>query len=402
MTSAAGSDRPTGGCPVTSVDYRIDRRLFWNYESLNAVREEGAVTWNSSGRGYWMVNRYDEVKEAFRMDGVFTNEKVNAFDPDQVLRLLPQNLMGEEHRQFRSLLNPWFSPGAVKRMDPLSRRRCAALVEGVRPKGSCDFVAEFGILYPTEIFLSLIGLPVEDGPVFVDWVEAIFGGFFNLDAAAADAAAADVTAYFEAVVTDRERSPRDPATDFVSYMLAARLGDRPVPREDVVTTCLTIMLAGLDTTRSALGYIWHHLATHDHDRARIRDGEFAARALEEFLRLYSLLIQDGRLVAEDVEFHGCPMKKGDMLSLGIIAANRDPRKFERPDEFYPERGVNPHVAFGLGAHRCVGMHLARRELAIALEEWHERIPDYRLGAGPELVERGGQLTLTTLPLEWDI
>jgi len=394
--------RPTGGCPVTDVDYRTDRPLFWNYESLNTVREEGAVLWNSSGQGYWMVNRYEEVKEAFRMTDVFTNYRVNAFDPAMELRLLPQNLTGDEHRKFRALLNPWFSPGAVKRMDPLSSSRCASLIEEVRPRGACDFVADFGILYPTEIFLSLVGLPVEDGPAFVDWVEAIFGGFFDLDRTAADVAAADVSAYFEAAVQDREKSPRDPETDFVTYMLGARVDDQPVPREDVVTTCLTIMLAGLDTTRSALGYIWHHLATHEEDRRRILDGDFAPRAIEEFLRLYSLLIQDGRYVAEDVDFHGCPMKKGDMVSLGIIAANRDPRKFEHPDDFFVERGVNPHIAFGLGPHRCLGMHLARRELAIAVEEWHTRIPDYRLGAGPDLVERGGQLSLTTLPLEWDL
>jgi cytochrome P450 len=287
-------------------------------------------------------------------------------------------------------------------MDPHSRVRCATLIDKVRPTGHCDFVADFGILYPTEIFLSLIGLPVEDGPRFVDWVEAIFGGFHGHDSTAADVAAADVTAYFEAVVADREKSRRDPATDFVSYMLEAQIDDQPLPREDVVTTCLTIMLAGLDTTRSALGYIFHHLATHDADRTRIRDPQFADRAIEEFLRLYSLLIQDGRYVAEDIEFHGCPMKKGDMISLGIISANRDPRKFERPDDFFVERGVNPHVAFGLGPHRCLGMHLARRELSIGIEEWHARIPDYRLGEGTELMERGGQLTIQALPLEWDV
>lgn len=132
-------------------------------------------------------------------------------------------------------------------------------------------------------------------------------------------------------------------------MLRATIDDKALPREDVVTTCLTIMLAGLDTTRSALGYIWHHLATHEADRRRIlSEPEVLTRAIEEFLRLYSLLIQDGRYVAQDVEFHGCPMKKGDMVSLGIISSNRDPRKFDHADEFYVDRGPNPHVAFRRG------------------------------------------------------
>ena len=302
--------RDTGGCPATDTDYRIDRPLFWNYESLGAVREEAPVTWNTSAKGFWMVNRYEEVKEAFRMEDVFTNERVNAFDPEMELRLLPQNLTGEAHRKFRAVLNPWFSPGAVKRMDDLSRSRCTALIDEMAPRGSCDFVADFGILYPTEVFLTLIGLPVTDGAQFVRWVESIFGGFFDSDGSAAEQSAADVTAYFDAAVADRAKSPRDPDRDFVSYMLQASIDGEPIPREEIVTTCLTVMLAGLDTTRSALGYIWHHLATHEADRRRIGDEpEFLSRAVEEF-RLYSLLIEDGRLAAHDVDFHGCPMKKG--------------------------------------------------------------------------------------------
>lgn len=387
-------------CPVTEVDYRIDRPAFWHYDSLNLVREQAAITWNPTGKGFWMVNRYEEAKEVLRMDEVFTNHKVNAFNPDMELRLLPQTLNGEEHRKFRALLNPWFSPGAVKRIDPLSRSRCGALVEAVQPKGGCDFVADFAILYPTEVFLSLIGLPIADGSRFVKWVEDIFGGFHSVDQQAADRAAEEVTAYFQAAVRDRQKSPRDPETDFVSYMLRAEIDGRPLPLDDVVTTCLTIMLAGLDTTRSALGYIFHHLATHDPDRHRIVDTEFAGRAIEEFLRLYSLLIQDGRYIARDIEFHGCRMKEGEMVSVGIISANRDPRKFDRPDELFVERGPNPHVAFGLGPHRCLGMHLARRELAIAIEEWHRRIPDYELTTAGELEERGGQLSLKQLFLQW--
>ncbi len=390
------------GCPVIDTDYRVDRPIFWNYNSLNAVREQAPITYNTSAKGFWMINRYEEAKEALRMDDVFSNAKVNAFDPDMELRLLPQTLNGDRHRQFRALLNPWFSPGAVKRMDPVSRTRCASLVEDVAPRGGCDFVSDFAILYPTEVFLTLIGLPVQDGPTFLKWVEAIFGGFHNVDQTSADQAAADVTDYFKAAVEDRQKAPRDPATDFVSYMLQADLDGQPVPHEDVVTTCLTIMLAGLDTTRSALSYIWNHLADDDDVRHRMTDPEFANRAIEEFLRLYSLLIQDGRLVTQDVEFHGCPMKKDDMISVGIISANRDPRKFDRADEFFPDRGVNPHIAFGLGPHRCLGMHLARRELAIAIEEWHARIPDYRVQAGAELTERGGQLSLMSLPIEWDV
>jgi cytochrome P450 len=124
--------------------------------------------------------------------------------------------------------------------------------------------------------------------------------------------------------------------------------------------------------------------------------------IEECMRLYSLIIQDGRQVKEDREVLGCPMKKGEMVWVGLTQANRDPRKFPNPDTFDMDRdNLNHHLGFGAGVHRCIGMHLARAELVIALKAWHEVIPDYRLSHGVELVERGGQLRLQTLPLEWE-
>lgn len=124
--------------------------------------------------------------------------------------------------------------------------------------------------------------------------------------------------------------------------------------------------------------------------------------MEESIRLYPLVLQVGRQATDDLDLHGLDVKKGDMVWVGIASANRDPRKFPDPDEFDMHRdNVNNHIAFGAGQHRCLGMHLARRELVIALEEWHKQIPDYRIPAGVELRERGGQLRLESLPLEWD-
>jgi cytochrome P450 len=125
--------------------------------------------------------------------------------------------------------------------------------------------------------------------------------------------------------------------------------------------------------------------------------------IEEFVRLYTLVIQDGRLVMQDIDFHGLKLSKGDVLWLGIGSANRDPRKFERPDEFDPHRDeLSHHLGFAAGPHRCIGMHLARHEMAIAVREWHRRIPDYELAPGTQLVERGAQLSLRKLPLQWAV
>ena len=166
---------------------------------------------------------------------------------------------------------------------------------------------------------------------------------------------------------------------------------------------MTIMLAGLDTTRSALGYIFHHLATHDdHRRLLIEHPERIPDAVEEFVRLYALVFQDGRYVNHDVDYHGCPMQEGDMVWLGLAQANRDPRRFERPDEFVLDRTFTKHLGFGAGAHRCLGAHLARLELNVVLQEWLPRIPEFRLATDEPLRERGGQLMLLSMPIEWDV
>jgi cytochrome P450 len=396
--------KDVGARPVIDTDYRLDRQAFWHYRNLNELREAGQAYWNTQNGGYWMITRYAEVREALQNPAVFTNDVLNPLTQREGhMPLLPQHLNPPQHVKYRHVLNPWFSPGAVERITGRARERCATLIDELAGTGSCDFVSEFGIVYPTEMFLAFLGLPVEDGEVFLPWVHAIFSGFFGGDQEAAGAAVKGATAYFDDVTADRERQPRDPATDFVTHLLQSTVDDRPLPRHEVLTICVTLMLAGLDTTRSQLGYIFDHLATHPDDRRLlIEHPDLIPSAVEEFARLYSLILTSGRYVAEDIDFHGCPMKKGDVVWLGISSANRDPRVFSDPDEFVPDRHPNPHLAFAAGAHRCLGAHLARKELIVAVEEWHLRIPDYRVATDEPLQERGGQLTLLSLPLAWDV
>jgi cytochrome P450 len=263
-------------------------------------------------------------------------------------------------------------------------------------------VAEFAIRFPTDMFLATLGLPIEDGAQFLVWVEKIFAGFFGTDPQGAMTAEAAMHEYFDAAANDRIRHPWDPDTDFLTRMTNAEIDGEKISRHDLLVICLTLMAAGLDTTRSALGYIFHHLATHEEDRRRIvEDPSRTPAAIEEFIRLYPLVFQDGRMVKSDIDFRGCPMRKGDVVWLGLASANRDPRKFDDPDSFLMDRpNVSHHLGFGAGPHRCLGMHLARHELLIVLNEWHKRIPDYEIDATGPLMERGSQLSLRALPLRW--
>jgi cytochrome P450 len=406
-TPRASELKDVGRCPITHTDYRLERPMLENYQLLSEEREASRFSWNdSTDHGFWMINRYDDVVEAIRMFEEFSNAQVNAFVNDMAVPLLPNSLDPPEHTQMRRMLNPFFSPAAVKRMEPLARERARAMVADVRSKGGDDLTTGFALLYPTELFLVLLGLPVEDGPEFLWRVEAVFGGFFKAGDASpeeAEEAAAWITAYFDEKVEDRLRNPGDPSTDLLTRILQTQVGDKPLDREQVLNLMMTLMLAGLDTTRSALGYMFAHLAGDSELRRRlIAEPSLWPAFVEEAVRLYSLIIEDGRIATRDVDFHGLEVKKGDMLWLGLAAANRDPRKFEDPERFDIDRpGLNHHLGFGAGQHRCIGMHLARAELVIALEEWHAQIPDYRVAEGTQLRERGGQLKLTALPLVWD-
>jgi cytochrome P450 len=392
------------GCPVSHAEFGTDTELYGHYRLLDAEREKARFQFNDSRpRGFFMVQRYDDVVEGFKKHDVWTTAVRSALLPDLGEPLLPQDLNGQAHVKLRRILNQFFAPAAVKRMEPHARQRARELIEELRPRGECDLVAEFAIRFPTDLFLELMGLPISDGDFFLAWSEELFSAFLRGEPETAAAAKKKILDYFEEAVNARRDNPRDPDLDMVTRLVQARIDDVPLTQQEILTICLTMMLAGLDTTRSSLGYIFAHLAQHDEDRRMlVEDPTLAPAAVEEFIRLYPLVMQVGREVQADEDFNGLELAAGDVVWLGIGQANRDPRKFPDPDTFQLGRkGVNQHLAFGGGPHRCLGMHLARLELAVALEEWHRVIPDYRLKPGTELSERGGQLQLPTLPLEWD-
>jgi cytochrome P450 len=392
------------GCPIVSTDLTRDRPAGWHHRQLDELRETAPFAWNDSTYGFWMINRYDHVREALATPEAFSNARTSALgDPRVKPRLLPQNLDGAEHMAYRQVLNPWFSPAAIARTEPLLRRRCGEMIDAIQPRGRCDLARELAMELPTEVFLAHLGLPIEDGPTLLPLVEAMFRGFFGGDPDELAATVDTIKAYFRGHLDERRTTPRHAESDFLTYLATANVGGAPLAHEDAVTLAFTIMLAGLDTTRSALGFMFHHLGSHpEHRRWLVETRAAIPTAVEEFVRLYSLLLQAGRFVVHDVDFHGCPLRAGDIVWLGLASANRDPRQFDHAAEFVPGRAINRHLAFGAGPHRCLGAHLARKELAVVLEEWLARIPEFELDqrAGGDLRERGGQLMLRSVPLRW--
>jgi cytochrome P450 len=392
------------GCPVSHTDYTRSSPLYEHYGLLDHDRERARFLYNdTTDRGFFMLQRYDDVREAFQQPGTWTTAVRSALRPQLGEPLLPQDLNGAPHAKLRRILNQFFAPSAVRRMEPLAREHCARLIEQLRPAGSCDFVAQIAIRYPSDLFLALLGLPVSDGGFFLDWSEEYFGSLLAGDPARAVAAKRNIIGYFDQAVRERRKNPLDPRQDLVSRLVEAEIDGAPIAHDDILTICLTLMLAGLDTTRSALGFAYAHLADHPEDRQLIVDDPaLIPAAVEEFLRLYPLVFQVGREVQQDQVFHDLELRRGDVVWIGVGQANHDPRAYPDPERFLVGRpGANQHFAFGAGPHRCLGSHLARRELKVALEEWHRVIPDYRLGDGEPITEFGRSSGVNTLPLAWD-
>ena len=271
---------------MVDIDYRLQRPAFWHFNSLNEVREQARFSMNTVPHTFWMLNRYDDVREALQRPDVFTNQVTSALqDPATKVRLIPQNAVGREHVKYRQVLNPWFSPGSVQ----------AHRADGAGAVHRDDR----GAGAPRDRATSPSTSPCSTRPrcswrssacrsrtarVLLPLVEGMFRGFFGGDATETATYVEELHAYYKAAIDDRIATPRDPATDFITYLLQTESDGAPLPHDDVQTLCFTIMLAGLDTTRSELGYIFHHLATHESDRRTlVEQPELIPDAVEEFV-----------------------------------------------------------------------------------------------------------------------
>jgi cytochrome P450 len=388
------------GCPVLSADIGTSGPVLSHFEEWDAIRDEYPAFWNDVGDGHWVVTRFEAIRSALQTPTTFSNESTIIGQPEPEYRLIPTFLDPPEHGKYRQLYNARFSPAAVDKLTPLARQVCRESVEALVASGGCDFIHEFADIYPTKVFLAAVNLDLADADRFVEWVRLIFIGLSGGDPDGMATAMAEVREYFSDLLEDRRARPRGADADIVSYLLEARVDGEPLAEDDLLWMLMVLVLAGLDTTKSQLGFMFHHLATHPADRRRLIDEpELIPSAVEEFLR-YFAFVPPARKLKHDVEFEGCPMKKGEMVLMPLWAATHDPEVFPDADQVILDRSPNRHIAFGAGPHRCAGAHLARRELTIALEEWHALIPDSEVAPGAELVEHGWQLGLDDLPLVW--
>lgn len=378
-----------------------------HFAEIDDLREQHRFYWNSEGPGYWVLTRFEDIREAFQDPGTFCNRSIVPTDPDPEYRFLPSFIDPPEHMKYRRLMNRWFAPAAVTKMQPHITAAARETVTALAGDGECDFTATFGDRYPVRVFLTSMGLSnTADADFFVSCVRRLSHQFQTTHEADGEnpvmAAWNDIAAYWTDAIADRRAHPLDSDVDFVTLLTQSDLGDRPLPDDEIRDLCVTLTIGSLDTMKSQLGWCFYHLATYEDDRRRIVDDpSLTPSAVEEFLRAYPI-VSMARKLTRDVEFHGCPMKKDQMVLLSIQSATRDPRMFPDPSDVVIDRQPNRHIAFGASEHRCLGSHLARAELRTAIDEWHKQIPDYRIGRSQPLMAHGGQISLLELPLTWEV
>jgi hypothetical protein len=269
---------------------------------------------------------------------------------------------------------------------PLTRELCRGLLDGFGDAGRADAAADYAQQIPVRVIAHILGVSTDMSDSFTLWVRDILE--FADDPERRKRGAEGLLAYF---VERLEYRRQHPGEDLLSELLKTEVEGKPLDDGLILGIAALVLIAGVDTTWSAIGSSIWHLATHPDDQKRLAaEPELMPLAIEELLRAYSPVTM-ARLVTTDVEYNGCPMKEGDKVLMNFPAANRDPEAFEHPEVVQLDRAHNRHVAFGSGIHRCAGSNLARMELQVALEEWLARIPEFSLEAGKEIAWAGGQV-----------
>jgi cytochrome P450 len=349
--------------------------------------------------GLWVVSRYEDIREVYQNDALYSNEGAANFQSlvGETFRMIPLAVDPPEHGKFRILLNPWFSPRAINEMEPKIRATISELVDGFVNKGEADLAYDFGRLYPVRVFLDLMGFPRDMLEEFLSWEYAILhsGG----DPERVKWGIGSAIAYIRGFIEDLRRSPKN---TLASHIVHGEIDGAPLAEDDVLGAVTFLWVGGLDTVAATTSLMFRRLALEPGLQEKLRaDHERIPEAIEEFLRVQPL-VNSTRVAKQDHEIRGVKIKRGDRVMCLNTAGNFDPDEFEDPREVRFDRPQNRHFTLAGGPHRCLGSHLARRELRIALEEVLQRLPTFRMKPGADLTAWPGLIAAPRLPVVWDV
>ncbi len=398
--------------PARVVDYDVfgDSRFLAEGDlhlGLHRLGEEvgRGIFWTPRNGGHWLINGHELVTKAARATEIFSSNNRASSDGALVMippmehrnepRFAPQSLDPPEHGTYRKPLMRAFAPATVLKMEQGIRDLAVRLIEALKPKGRAEFLEAVGEPIPVTVFMKMMGMPLERLAEFRSWMH----GISSSDDDTRNWAFAAIHQGMNELIVARMADPKD---DLISQLLEADLDGRRPSMVDMQSYCLLLFTAGLDTLVNTFTFGMYHLARHPALQARLRaDRGLIPELMEEILRRYAVAMPP-RLIAQDAEFGGVKLTKGELAMLMLPAANLDTDAFPDPLIFDIDRENKVHATFNSGPHRCVGSHLARLELRVFFEEWFARMPEVRPDPDEAPTYRPGlNLTICKLPLVWD-
>jgi len=373
------------------------------FASFEALRQQGPVIREDAG----LLTTCREAAEAvFRNPDVYSSK----FPPIGRAKrpLVPIQYDPPEHKTYRHLFDPLFSPRAINPLVPSIEQLVNELIDGFEARGECVLDDELGVPLPTRVFLTLMGLPLADTALLLELKDGVLrpGYREGVDpsdtetlARIGDDVADRIYTYFQAFLDERRAAPS--RGDLIAQVIEAEVDGHRLSDEEIVDACFLLLIAGLDTVTNALSLFFYQLAHRPDLRGEIVDDPgVIPSAVEELLRWETPTPAVFRVASRDTDLCGMRVRAGDLVTIDLGAADTDPAFQPDADEIRFDRSPNPHYAFAGGVHRCSGSHLARQELRIALREWHRRIPDYWVKPGTEPVWPPGLRSVENLVLQW--
>lgn len=374
-----------------------------------ATQEQRAAVWRAVAEtgdvfqgpgGLWMLTSAEAVHYAHRNPDLFSSTILQTVARDLPVRTVPGCIDPPEHVKFRRVLDPMLAPRVVNAMEDELRVQVRELVTRFAGRGSCDAMRELAALYPTSVFLTVFGLPLSDRDQLIAWTQTMIEKSPQLKSGGEELyaeASWNLYRYIERYVEEKRSQPSD---DMLGRILALE-GDEAWPMEDIVGLCILFAMAGLDTVTGAIGFMLLHLAQNAELRRQVvADRSLVNPLIEEVLRLEPPAYVFPRITTQDVEVCGVPIPAGSVVMLCLASVNREAGIYEHPDEIDLAQADRGHLTFGGGVHRCLGSHLARRELRLVAEEFLDLVPEFELDPDyePEVVWPSGTLHLKSLPL----
>jgi cytochrome P450 len=370
------------------------------HDAFTRLHREGVppIFWTPHNGGHWVVSDSAAMYDIFADHQRFTSDYLivpKEYNPSGEFRQAPIQTNPPEHGKFRSLFSSAFIAPAVRAREGEVRALAIELADRLQPQGRCDFTLDFAHHLPMKVFMNMVDLPDSDREALIALADRVVGPNTE-DKSQIFFAIAD---YLGQKIDERSASPGD---DLISKIVTSKIDGEPIKRHDAVSVCSLLLIGGLDTVASMMGFVIHYLATHPAKRQELVDQpELIPAATEEFLRRFALT-SPGRMVAEDMTYGDVTLKKGEMILLSTPFSAVDPNAYEDAESIDFKRKAPRMMTFGNGPHRCPGNMLARAELRVMLEEWLTRVPDFRLDPKhPPIVRSGVNGSIASLPLVWD-